>query len=419
MYFGPIKFVVLLIVLIVVGCSHPKISYSPDGFPIVADENVTKLAFVNSLSSDTTFVDADTIRCLECYQSYLVYNILELGKTQFLDTVKYEPRFCETSMSFAIAGKNGQSKVHYLVQDILLKQSYVVGPNGQLVSIVSEDTGGQRGFDSTDSLFVWISDSTELSLSRPGVYQQVEKIKITDFPEYKFHHDLRLHYPYISVLFTGPQATSEGGTTGIEEGILQYNLGTLEWKKWSVFDQIDSIGIPKSDSSKGFSGHSNSLDVDINGDYYISFRNTSQVYKISADLRQVQYVIGGESAVNLSRGKPFAGQHSIDIIEPDRFFLFDNGGVGRRVKSRIVDVIVLQGNNAYEVSEILVLPDSLSTFRMGSVQSLGDRLVVSVFNKGLNILEIDRHGRVYNHLKSLKSNAIKVLPVGTNNYFSR
>ena len=182
---------------------------------------------------------------------------------------------------------------------------------------------------------------------------------------------------------------------------------------WSIHNFLSDAALPIENAKGKFvTAHGNSVDVDREGDYYVSFRDFNQIWKISANLTKVVYKIGLNADSFKIYGNHFIGQHSVDIIEPDHFYLFDNGSTGNKTaKSRIVEVSVNTSSKDYKVTNILLLPDSLSTIRMGSVHRLKDRLVVSVFTKGLNILELDTLGVVNNHIVNEKSHAIKVLPI--------
>ena len=293
----------------------------------------------------------------------------------------------------------------HVVQDIDTGSIYRVGLKGNLIDQLNPDAGKLRGFDLKDSILAWVSDSSSISLLNINTNKQ--RIIALD-SSLKIHHDLVLHYPYLTALYKAKPNKIFKTYTITNESFVTIDLRDNQMKTWSILDFVDDTWLP--DSSTYVNAHSNSVEVDEAGNYYVSFRDISQVWKISPDLSTVIYRVGVNSPFKLA-GKDFIGQHSVDIVRPDEFFLYDNGSTGKQVvKSRIVRVVVDPQQKTYNVKVILDLPDTLRTIRMGSVQALGDRLSVSVFNRGFHILELDTTGHVHNHLFYEKAHSIKVLP---------
>jgi hypothetical protein len=300
--------------------------------------------------------------------------------------------------------------LNHVVQDIDTGSIYRVGTTGSVIDQLKPNAGKLRGFDLKDSLLAWCTDSLAITL----LNRNTNKTRVITFDSIKIHHDLVVHYPFMTALYKSDRMRDYKGYQVFDDGIVKVDLRNNEYKTWSVHDVLNNAFLPDSlgDGRKRLNTHSNSVEIDIEGNYYISFRDISQVWKLSGDLSTVLYRIGESSPFTRTDGDDFVGQHSVDIIRPNEFFLFDNGSTGRdkAVKSRIVRVSVNPGASTYLVKNILSLPDSLSTARMGSVQALGDRLSVSMYNFGFHILELDTTGNIHNHLFRLKANAIKVLP---------
>ncbi|MEP2670598.1 MAG: aryl-sulfate sulfotransferase [Cyclobacteriaceae bacterium] len=352
------------------------------------------------------------IRDLECNLNYSIYYRKKATENySFLISLAYRTNFCKENLSYQQLLSN-RPQLNYLIQDFKQGSIYEIGRHGGLVNELDSVSGFIRGFDLTDSLLVWCSDSTEITIKNLETFS---KRKVRFDSTLRIHHDMVLHYPYLSLLFTKKRYKKMESYQVIDEGIIKLDLRSGVQKIWSILDFLPNNLIP-SEEVKGvyFTAHSNSIEVDEFHNYYISFRDLSQIWKISGSLDKVYYRIGkGTKEFNL-KGELFRGQHSIDITAPNAFYLYDNGATGKEKElfnSRIVKVTVDSSMGYYKVREVLRLPDSLSTVRMGSVKGLGDRLVISVFNRFFNILEIDTLGAVSNHLINQNSYAIKVLPL--------
>lgn len=352
------------------------------------------------------------IKGLECS---LIYSIYYKENTEadyeLVTSLEYEANKCKENLNYQ-AMQDNDPKLNYLVQDFKQGSIYKIGSHGGLIAELDSMSGFIRGFDISDSLLVWCSDSTEITIKNLKT-MRVRKIEFDS--NLRIHHDMVLHYPYLSALYSKKKYKRIKSYQVIDEGIVKVNLLSGHVQRWSILDFLSDELLPTENAKGKFvSAHSNSIEVDRFLNYYISFRDFSQIWKISENLDRVYYRIGKNTKKFESIGEFFQGQHSIDIIEPNSFYLYDNGATGGEKKmsrSRIVKVTVDSSATNYKIKEILLLPDSLSTVRMGSVKGLGERLVISVFNRLFNILEIDTLGQVKNHLVNRNSYAIKVLPI--------
>lgn len=412
------RFLLILALALCIGCKQfskePLLSYSYGNGVFIQHEGAKALDLlaVNTLYRDTvkyfSLTQSDTLRGLECKTKYLFYyRYADQQDYSFLDTINFEPFPCRRELTFSQTDKTNAGG-NFLMQDILQGSIYTVGEHGKLVYELESTSGLMRGFDLQDSLLVWISDSSQLTIKNLMTAQR--RVIDTD-STIKLHHDVVVHYPYVTALYNRKNDKEIKSHKATEEGLWQINLQTGDIKLWSILDFVSTLPLGNTKGSQ-IVPHGNSVDVDQNNDYYISFRDLNQVWKISPDFSTVHYTIGMNATLSKSGGDDFVGQHSVDIISPDVFYLFDNGSVDQRTaKSKIVKVSVNPSAQSFTVQNILTLPDSLSTGKMGSVHALGDRLLISTYNKKFHVLEIDTAGTLKNHLTSSKSNAIKILPV--------
>lgn len=415
-----LDFIICGFLFSLVSCNpaKPRILYSGSNEVIIEQAGnhpgQVNLLFISQDYSDTlrhkVSDKLDTLERLECDTKYFFYYQKEDQSYDFLDTVKYYPSACKRNLSFRQI--NSASPVlNYLIQDFKKGSIYQLGKHGRLIHEFDSLSGFIRGFDLNDSLLAWCSDSSSVAVKN---LLTNKKVTIDFDSVIRIHHDLVIHYPFLTALFSRKIHKKVRAHNIIKEGFVRVDLRSKEMKFWSIHDFLTEYNVPLRNAKGSYvTAHGNSIDVDTNGEYYISFRDLNQIWKVSPDLSKVIYRIGLDIDDFRLKGEAFIGQHSIDIISPDHFFLFDNGssGKGATGNSRVVRISVDVKRNIYDVKDILVLPDSLSTIRMGSVQSIGEHLVISTTHKGFHILEIDTAGVVNNHLWSSESQAIKVLPV--------
>lgn len=123
----------------------------------------------------------------------------------------------------------------------------------------------------------------------------------------------------------------EGGNTSaiiigyvLQEMDKNKNL-VFEWRTWDHFDITDSY----SDLKQGTIdvSHGNSIDVDFDGNFLVSFRNTQEVTKINRVTGEIMWRLGGKKNrfefINDTLG--FSWQHAARRLQNGNIMLFDNG----------------------------------------------------------------------------------------------
>jgi hypothetical protein len=99
----------------------------------------------------------------------------------------------------------------------------------------------------------------------------------------------------------------------------------FEWRTWDHFDITDSY----SDLKQGTIdvSHGNSIDVDFDGNFLVSFRNTQEVTKIDRVTGEILWRLGGKKNqfrfLNDTLG--FSWQHAARRLQNGNIILFDNG----------------------------------------------------------------------------------------------
>jgi hypothetical protein len=147
-----------------------------------------------------------------------------------------------------------------------------------------------------------------------------------------------------------------------------------EWRS------LDHVGIDESYQGVGPSFdyfHINSVEIDHDGNYLVSARNTWTIYKISSRTGKVLWRLGGKkSDFAMGPGTSFAWQHDARDLGPgDRFIsLFDNGAAPP-VESHSHAMILQLDHKRKRVTvgrDYHHTSKQLLAFAMGSAQRLGN-----------------------------------------------
>jgi hypothetical protein len=165
----------------------------------------------------------------------------------------------------------------------------------------------------------------------------------------------------------------------IQEFDIGHNL-VFEWKALDHFSPLDV-----SDDNMFFNAsidlsHTNSIDVDYDGNYLISNRHMDEVTKISRSTGQIIWRWGGSRSknnefrfLNDTNSAGFIGfshQHSVRRLPNGNILMFDNGVLKEPGYSRVVEYSLNEvQKTCTKVWEYRNVPD-FYTITMGSVQRL-------------------------------------------------
>lgn len=157
------------------------------------------------------------------------------------------------------------------------------------------------------------------------------------------HHEVR-HMPDGSVAvvanFTREyDLTPVGGkpeTTIFGDGYAILDKGGKMISSWNILDHIDIFNCdyvnPLIYSSDLV--HANSFNYDSEGNYYMTFNHSSQLWKIDSKTGEVLYRVGPRGNVKMDEAANACGLHAAIPLAPDRVLCLDNGsdiGISRAV----------------------------------------------------------------------------------------
>lgn len=156
------------------------------------------------------------------------------------------------------------------------------------------------------------------------------------------------------------------------DGILVLDaVGNKIWE-WNIFDVADPRKDDKILKMMGDWGHANSLNVDKNGNYLVSFRVFDQIWNIDSQTGEVLWKLGLDGDFDMNEDDYFYKQHAAHINSEGDLMLFDNGNIFKPI-SRSLSFEVDNENKKIELKSKIVLPDSLHTFKMGSAYLIPNR----------------------------------------------
>ncbi len=158
------------------------------------------------------------------------------------------------------------------------------------------------------------------------------------------------------------------------------------WKLDQVYTPLEFEGIEK---YKKDWGHANALFIDDDGNYLISWRDFNAIWKIHSQTGEVLWKVDHDSFTDESHH--FFQQHGVHRNAKNEVVFFDNGTRRGRGISR---AYAFRDSQEVQVTNIIALPDSLFSFKQGSVYEFDNErwLFSSTMNKRLVIT--DKRGNI-------------------------
>ncbi|MFT4205101.1 MAG: aryl-sulfate sulfotransferase [Chitinophagaceae bacterium] len=198
---------------------------------------------------------------------------------------------------------------------------------------------------------------------------------VGDFNNIIVHHDLiKTNDGNIAVLVSENKTfdLSKAGGKLIDtlnvDGINIYDKnGSLKWK-WDVSNVLDPIKDKNIVAKKNDWMHANSIAIDNDGNFLISFYNIQQIWKIDRNTGRLLLKIGKDGSFSMSDSVVFDNAHDIQINRDNELTLFDNGIMHR--KSRIVQYKLTKNEDSLKSYILINLPPNLHNERMGSAYQI-------------------------------------------------
>ena len=159
----------------------------------------------------------------------------------------------------------------------------------------------------------------------------------------------------------------------IQEIDIKTGAVLFEWHSFGNVSPDESmIPVPKKRGSEWEYFHVNAIDLDRDGNFLISARNTSGVYKVNRTTGKIMWRLGGKkSDFKLGPGVRFDWQHSIRALPDGTYRIYDNSAAPPvRKASRAITVRLDERAKTATLVSAFKHPRNLLSANQGNVETL-------------------------------------------------
>lgn len=176
------------------------------------------------------------------------------------------------------------------------------------------------------------------------------------------------------------------------DGILVlHNKGNKTWS-WSVFDVMDPLSDAKILKDKADWLHANSLSLDNDGNYLLSFYLSGQVWKIDAKTGKLIWRMGRGGDFSFPEGGQFSESHAVHRTANNQVLLFENGTQNK--KSRVLAYTLDEPGRKAVLNMELNLPLHLYSERMGSAFRVDDSSILVCSSQANTVSLLNNSGEI-------------------------
>lgn len=237
------------------------------------------------------------------------------------------------------------------------------------------------------------------------------------------HHEIRQmpdgNIVVVSNFTREVDLSSIGGGSNVTvyaDGYTIFNEQGTVLKTWDAFEELgDLTKCPYVDPLNRSSDlmHANSFNWDSNGDYYMTFNHSSQLWKINPNTGKVLYRVGPDGNVTMDASGEANGLHNATPLAPNKVLCLDNGR--ERGWSRAI-IYNVNPNNMTATVDLSVPIDVkyYSTDRSGVQLILNGTMLMFGMTVSQYVVFTDLQGNVLKSLKrtgmSYRTGYIETLP---------
>ena len=186
-----------------------------------------------------------------------------------------------------------------------------------------------------------------------------------------------------------PNATVRGLT--VEHG----GSGSFLWNTFDHLSVTEAMpDIPLNTQSVN-PWHGNAIEIDRDGNYLVSFRNSDMIVKVSSQTGNIIWRLGGRNNQftfinDLYNG--FSHQHAIRRLDNGNIILFDNGNLHSPQVSRTAEYVLDENNKTATLVWQYIPSPSLYASALGYAQRLANGNTLICFGTAQRITEVDMSG---------------------------
>ena len=165
--------------------------------------------------------------------------------------------------------------------------------------------------------------------------------------------------------------------------------GNKVWQ-WSVFDVVDPLKDPRLLKTRRDWMHANSLNLDRDGNFILSFYNNGQIWKLDAHTGKVLWKFGKGGTFAMPPDCNFSQAHAAHINAQGNLMFFNNGVEQRR--SEAYAIRLDQQRQTATTDLHIQLPPEIFNDRMGSAYLITDSTVLCCSSKRKMTVLANRKG---------------------------
>lgn len=204
--------------------------------------------------------------------------------------------------------------------------------------------------------------------------------------------------------------TAQGGgkaETVMGDGLVIMDMqGNVKWE-WDCFGEVNPADDPNIMGNVEMLNmpyrqdwlHANSADMDVEGNLYITFNWTSEMWKIDAKTKKVIYRLGVGGNVDQPEGSFMSGVHCVSAQSKNQVLVFDNGMTSHQSRGLLFTVNESAGKA--ELTNNITLPSEYSSQFQGSVELINENLYIFGPTFSSAVLFTDAKGNILRTIKTM------------------
>ena len=309
------------------------------------------------------------------------------------DTLSFSSSYLPELPKFAVKIGDGNSFDGY----IMLRKTnnpaiqLLLRSDGQIVWKISSDSDVMRPFKPIDmDGFLVLSDTSVIE----EINYAGDTLLRIDLGRHELHHEItKLAENRYSAITKEYSVVGQEDVIVAGDGIIEFDsTGSIKWQ-WSIFDSNHGYSESYLLQNKKDFGHANALFKTNSGDYIISFRDFDQIWKINYETGKIMWKLGSQGDFGIPDSLIFDNQHAAHIDAHGNLMLFDNNMKGD-FSSRAICLKLDESNLTVTPSFSVELPDSLFSFKQGSVFRINDDRLLFCSSMTKTILITDLTGNI-------------------------
>lgn len=144
--------------------------------------------------------------------------------------------------------------------------------------------------------------------------------------------------------------------------------------------------------------HANSLNIDADGNFYMTFNWLNQLWKINPQTGKVDYRVGINGNIDLPEEGLTQGIHTAMPLNPDKILVLDNGMMKQSTRALIYEID--KESKKAIVTMKVGLPAELSSPYMSSATIIGDNLLMFGSSFACAVIYTDFDGNILRTITS-------------------